>query len=93
VNLSQCGNWQSRSVASGQNLPRQLAGSAAALPLKTAAPVGRRRGRCGPETAMLASAAFCYLAIRQANSTTAAPAAAAMTDINNPLLSISSKAM
>ena len=36
---------------------------------------------------------LCYLAMRQANSTTAAPAAAAMTDVTNPPPSASSTAM
>ena len=36
---------------------------------------------------------LCYLAVRQANSTTAAPAAATMTDISKPPPGASNKAM
>ena len=38
MNLSQCGNWRSRSVALGQTLPRRLAGRAAVVPPRTVTP-------------------------------------------------------
>jgi len=46
--------------ASGQNLPRHLAGGAAALPLKAAAPVVRLWGRFGPQADITSRCEYRY---------------------------------
>jgi hypothetical protein len=59
--------------AFGQNLPRNLAGGAVALPLKAAAPVARRRGSCGRKTEIAVSGSYLSDGALAARANAAAP--------------------